>query len=309
MKQKSLIALFIAIILVEGATLLASAQQSPMPVTTNSSGQTKSGDLSMSQSSFQTPQDSVTFKANGGCIIFSGNGNQGCAPNGGSNRIGFGNNELNVFFPAPVTGQDIGFTIGTDGSVSTLISQAISGFGVWQEDGVYVSTSSMTAAQQSEILSCDTTDNIDCSGAVNAPYKGQSTPPPIGSYGYDYEKIFLDCQTLYGSGASSDGSGNCVDQYGRVIGQIIQYDNYAELVYQPMGGGVNIQAGTVMVNKNDFPIKGEWCGLYTDHLVYDCGGYNPNGAYQSCPAGYQRVDFGKYVIDGGTNDIHVCVKT
>jgi hypothetical protein len=295
MKQKSLITLFIAIILVEGATLLVSAQQSPMPVMTNSSGQTKSGDLSMSQSSFQTPQDSVTFKANGGCIIFSGDGNQSCAPNSGSNRIGFGSNGLNVFFPAPVTGQDIGFTVGTDGSVSTLISQAISGFGVWQMDGVYISTSSMTAVQQSEILSCDTTDNIDCSGAVNTPYKNQSTPPPIGSYGYDYESY-----------TPLIGFTNTTPSY-PIYGPAI-YD-YAELVYQPMGGGVNIQAGTVMVNKNNFPVRGEWCGLYTDHLIYDCGGYNPNGAYQSCPAGYQRVNFGKYSVDNGNNDIHVCVKT
>ncbi len=296
MKQKPLIALFIAVILVEGATLLVSAQQSPMPIMTNSSGQTKSGDLSMSRSSFKTPQDSVTFKANGGCIIFGNNGNQSCAPNSGSNRMGFGNNGLNISFPAPVTGQDIGFTVGTDGSVNTLNSQAISGFGIWELDGAYVSTSSMTAIQQSEILSCDTTDNVDCSGAVNAPYKGQSTPPPIGSYGYDYESY---TPYIYTGWNDSGPSG----YYGAPV-----YD-YAELVYQPMGGGVNIQANTVMVNNNDFPIKGEWCGLFTDHLVYDCGGYNPNGTYQSCPAGYQRVNFGKYAIDGGNNDIHVCVKT
>ncbi len=297
MKQKSLIALFIAVILAEGATLLVSAQQSPMPVMTNSSGQTKSGDLSMSQSSFNTPQDSVTFKANGGCIIFSGNGNQGCAPNSGSNRISFGSSGLNVFFPAPVTGQDTGFTIGIDGSVNTLNSQAIAGFGIWEWGGVTVPTSSMTAVQQSEILSCDTTDSVDCSGAVNAPYKGQSVAPAIGSLGYDYESYTYDANYC-----NQSFDPRCLPNW-------ISVNDYAELVYQPMGGGVNIQASTVIVNKNDFPIKGEWCGLYTDHLIYDCGGYNPNSAYQSCPAGYQRVNFGKYSVDAGTNDIHVCVKT
>ncbi|MCL4400131.1 hypothetical protein M1506_02535, partial [Patescibacteria group bacterium] len=68
----------------------------------------------------------------------------------------------------------------------------------------------------------------------------------------------------------------------------------------------SVTANSFSDNTGPVPPSGTWCGLHDgEQLVWKCQGHDPNAAYNSCPDGYTRINFGKKYFG---NDWHTCVK-
>ena len=193
-----------------------------------------------------------------------------------------------------------------------------SGYWLTSSCDTYMDPSCSTGSYQD--LSCDVnpndTDGSDCSytayntdnGGANLLNVSVTNPNTDGNIAYDAYYVQYDmCQInrsdpncQYGPDYQSFTAFNFFTYGTKNVVTTSATPNTSKLTV------ASVTANSFSDNTGPVPPSGTWCGLHDgQQLVWNCQGHNPNDAYNSCPAGYTRFNFGKKYFG---NDWHTCVK-